>query len=321
MTTMQISGEFQAVSSVSSSAETDKSGTWCGSIPTADGKDACVIYTGFARSAADVMSATRSAARNALVTIAFAANSSPVALGQFEGVAVTANRSTNPPVDVFAISEIGQTRWWFSLSFGWEKHPIGHSHIFWPHELVVTGEPYFPQQPWGTGMPNAPGGRRAISEAAAARLMESVLWTDPAIRRALASGRKLSVKWGSGFFPGWAINKTALCVARFAVWDVDDNALVEVGNTAAQAVLNVALRTRNLGARREGILSYAPEFTVKLKAQSATLSAARRIALVRGGKGEWRAQRRALNYLKRLGLADLVQDIIAQADAAIPDNM
>ena len=37
--------------------------------------------------------------------------------------------------------------------------------------------------------------------------------------------------------------------------------------------------------------------------------------MVNGGQGVWRKHRRVLNYLKRLGLTDLANELKAQADA------
>lgn len=300
-------------------ADLGEPSVWCGAIRTDDGRSNCVVYSGFARSSAEVVAATQFAAECARSTIAFARASTPDNRSAFNASAVAASRPINPPIDAVEISEIGLVRHFFTPAFDWDDHLNPYRKDSWPHELVVAGQAFFPHQTWGSEMPGGTGGRRASSESSVSRLMESVLWTDPAIRRALAAGRSLSVKWGAGFFPGWEITKSGVCVAKFAVWDAEDNTFVKVGNVAASAVLALALRTRNLSARREGILSFAPEFPLIAKLPSATLTAALRAALLRGGDDAWRERRAAINYLKRLGLIDLARQVAEQANAPARD--
>jgi hypothetical protein len=145
--------------------------------------------------------------------------------------------------------------------------------------------------------------------------MESVLRTDPAVRLALAADRVLFVKWAAGFFPGLPFDRSDVCAARFAVWDASENTFIKVGNPAAIAMLALALRTRNLSVRTQGTLNFAREFPLRLNFQSATLAAALKSVMVNGGQGVWRKHRRVLNYLKRLGLTDLANELKAQADA------
>lgn len=311
---------FRDTAVVAPSAEPDALGTWRAAIRQADCRSDCVVYRGFARSAAEIVAAAQSAAKNADATVAFALASTMNSQQNFASAAVVASRLTDEQIDIGEIRDVGETRWAFTPSYDWEADTIGFKKQIWPHELIVTGQHFFPPHAPSTGIRARNIGKKASSESAVTRLIDFVLWADPAIRRALASGRTLSVKWGAGFLPGGAINKSGVCVTKFAVWDIEDDSVVAVGNVTAQAVLNLALRARNLSATREGVISFAREFPMVASLPSATRTAAWRVALLRGGDGAWPQGRALINYLKRLGLTDLARDVAAQADAPARDG-
>lgn len=247
-------------------------------------------------------------------TIAFSRNSVLNSQISFESADVTAGRPNKKPLDPRQILDIGETLYSFSPDFDWngENHP---RLDFWSHELVVSAHAFFPAPPQDSRKPSGKNSRRASTERTIVPLMESVLRTDPAVRLALAADRVLLVKWAAGFFPGLPFDRSDVCAARFAVWDASENTFIKVGNPAAIAVLALALRTRNLSVRTQGTLNFAREFPIRLDLPSATLAAALKHTMVKGGQGIWRKHRGVLNYLGRLGLTDLANELKTQADA------
>jgi hypothetical protein len=292
---------------------------WRGASRNIDG-GARVVFTGFARSSEDFLQHTRAAAANAFKTISFRRKTELYYNKTLEDMNIDARELTQTTLDDTEFS-----REYHSSTDTYPANvPLDNlfslSDIrYWPHQILLGEQAFFTPNFSPLSWQRDFAARKPSSEAVASGQIESILLIDPEIRRALADDRKLKVRWSSGYVPSWERSKSAMVGAQFAVWDADDQTILKVGHAVAEGVLNVALCTRNLNVRRLGTWAYYPVLTLELTRSSATLRAARRRNLMKGEGRDWRAKCPGLRHLRRHGLSDLVEELIAQGEAALPD--
>ncbi|MFC5421526.1 hypothetical protein ACFPOB_18360 [Bosea eneae] len=250
------------------------------------------LWAGFARSAEEAERYTKQAAENALGVIEYATRQPRNERDSFSHVMVEwADSSCVRPPMIYLLKDT----------------------VHWPHEMLVKGRPFFRSSEVTAGgrFDRQVAAVRAIPEAFANAQIESVIRADPEVRMALAESQAVYAQWMAGFSPDGNPALASSARAAFGIWRERDDTPIEIAEPTAQAILCILLRTRNFG-RRYAYVDHSATLTLR-PSSSATLRAADRIASER----RWLNHRKAIQYLRRIGLNDLALAVIAQANAAV----